>query len=410
MVCATLLAILIPKRYESQARLMPPDSNSSGALALMSALSEGSGGGAGSLGALAGDLMGVQSSDGLFIGVLRSHTLEDAIIARFDLKHVYHTPFQDSARQKLEQNTEIVEDRKSGILALTVTDTDPKRAANIANAYVEELNTTISRVSTSSARRERIFLEERLAKVKQELESAEKTFSQFASKNGAIDIPAQAKAMVDAGAQMEGELVAAQSQLEGLKQIYSDDNYRVRATQARIAELQHQLNKLNGPTANGAGADPANENYPRLRQLPTLGVPWADLYRDVNTQVAVYEVLTKQYELAKVEEAKEIPTVKVLDAPQVPEYKSYPPRLLIMFIGTCLSLGLTAVWILAKNRWYAIADHDPGKRLAQDIFQTTRKTVRTAMRRIPGISRNGSHPPPLAEEAEEFRENREPRE
>lgn len=410
LVCATLLAFLIPKRYESQARLMPPDSNSGGALALMSALSSGAAGGGGSLGALAGDLMGMKSTGGLFIGVLRSRTLEDAIIAGYDLKRVYHTPYQNSARQKLEQSTEIVEDRKSGIIALTVTDTDPKRAAAIATAYVDELDSVIARVSTSSARRERIFLEARLAKVKQDLGSAEDNFSQFASKNGAIDIPAQGKAMVEAAARMEGELVAAQSQLEGLKQIFSDENYRVRATQARISELQRQLSKLSGPGSNAEGkATSGTQDYPRLRELPALGVPWADLYREVKIEEAVFEVLTKQYELAKVEEAKEIPTVKVLDAPMVPEYKSFPPRLLIMFIGTTLALALTSVWILAQERWYTIAEHDPGKRLAQEIFQTTRKSVRTAMRQIPGFSRNGSHPSALGEQAQDFRENGERR-
>ncbi|HLZ41964.1 MAG TPA: Wzz/FepE/Etk N-terminal domain-containing protein [Candidatus Sulfotelmatobacter sp.] len=409
LVCATLLAFLIPKRYESQARLMPPDSNSGGALAVMSALSSGAAGG-GSFGALAGDLMGMKSTTGLFIGVLRSRTLEDAIIARFDLKQVYRIRFQDGARLRLEQNTEIVEDRKSGIITVTVTDTDPKRAAAIATAYVEELDSVIARVSTSSARRERIFLEERLAKVKQDLESAENSFSHFASKNGAIDIPAQGKAMVEAAARMEGELVAAQSQLEGLKQIFSDDNYRVKSTQARITELRRQLNQLSGPvgSAGGEQAAPVAESYPRLRQLPALGVPWADLFREVKIEEAVVEVLTKQYELAKVEEAKEIPTVKVLDVPQVPEHKSFPPRLLIMFIGTCLALGLTGIWILAAEHWYATAEHDPGKRLAQEIFQTTRSTIREGVRKVPWFSRNGSRAH-AEEEDPQFRETGEPR-
>lgn len=384
LVCTAAIAFLIPKRYVSTARLMPPDSQSSSSLALVSALS----GQSGLLGGLAGNLLGIQSTGDLFIGVLRSRTVEDRIINRFDLNRVYGDRLEVSARQDLTENTSISEDHKSGIISVAVTDHDPKRAAAIAGAYIDQLNTMITQLSTSSAHRERIFLEERLSAVNQDLETAEKNFSQFASKNGTIDITEQGKAMVEAGATLEGQLIAAQSELQGLKEVYTDNNVRVRATEARIAELRRQLEKLSGTAgatpANSAGATSTDATYPSLRQLPLLGVPFADLYRKLKVEEAVYETLTKEYELAKVEEAKETPTVRVLDPPEVPEHKSYPPRLLIMILGAVLSLGLAAFWVLGKSSWEAIAANDPGKQLASEIFASMKA-------RIPGMSSNGAH-------------------
>jgi len=379
LVTGTLLAFLIPKQFESTAQLMPPDSQSSSSLAMLAGLT-----GTGGLGMVAGDLLGIKTSGALFVGVLRSRTVEDRIVDRFDLKKVYRKNLQKEAREKLADRTAITEDRKSGIITLTVTDQDPKRAAAMASAYVEELNTLTEQLSTSSARRERVFLEERLDAVKQDLEASERDFSQFASSKGAIDITAQGKAMVEAAATLEGQLIAAQSELEGLKQIYSDNNIRVRATQARVDELRQQLRRLGG-TAGGSAetASESDTSYPTLRQLPILGVPYADKMRRLKVQEAIFEVLTKQYELAKVQEAKEIPSVKVLDAPVVPEHKSFPPRLVIMILGLFCGSLAGIVWLVGQARWEETPERHPGKVLAQEVFDTFAA-------RIPWISRNGA--------------------
>ena len=381
LVVGTLVAFLIRNRYESTAQLMPPDPQSTSNPAMLAGLSGSTG-----MGLLAGDLLGIKSTGALFVGVLRSRTVEDRVVDRFDLERVYGTSLRMKARKKLAQCTAIGEDRKSGIITITVTDRDPNRAAAIAAAYVDELNTLIAQLSTSSARRERIFLENRLIAVKQDLESAEKDFSQFASSKGAIDITEQGKAMVGAAATLEGQLIAAQSELEGLKQIYSDQNVRVRSTQARINEMRQQIRRLGGVSGTGAENvnDPGKElPYPTLRQLPILGVPYADKLRHLRVQEAVFETLTKQNELAKVEEAKEIPSVKVLDVPVVPEHKTYPPRLLIMVWGVICG-GIVAIgWVVGQHHWKETDARDPGKVLAEEVF-------RTLTARMPWSSRNGT--------------------
>jgi capsule polysaccharide export protein KpsE/RkpR len=214
-----------------------------------------------------------------------------------------------------------------------------------------------------------------------ELENAEQEFSQFASKNSAIDIKEQGKATVDAAATLEGQLIAARSELEGLKQIYSDNNVRVRATQARVAELQNQLEKIGGKgesTTAKSGA-PDEPLYPSMRKLPLLGVAFADLYRRTKVQEAVFEALTQQYEFAKVQEAKETPSVKVLDDPRVPEQKSFPPRVEIMLLGTVLALVAGAALLLSRARWAEVDPTAPGKIFAQEVFQTVNEKMPWAM-------------------------------
>ncbi|SRR6266446_731208 len=382
LAAGCLIAFLIPARYESSVQLMPPDNQSSSGLAMLAALSSKSGSG---VGAVAGDLLGIKSSGALFIGILSSRTVEDRLIEQFQLKKVYSKKYEQDARAKLAENTGVSEDRKSGIITLTVTDRDPRRAAVMAQAYVDELNQLVAELSTSSAHRERVFLEERLSAVKRDLDDASQKFSQFASKNTAIDIKEQGRAMVEAASRLQGDLIAAESQLKGLEQIYMPDNVRVRSVQARISELQRQLDKLGGKGLAEADLKAASSEsgYPSIRELPLLGVTYADLYRRTRIQEAVYETLIQQYELAKVQEVKETPSVKVLDAAQVPEKKSFPPRLLITGSVSFLFLGAAAFAVFARVRWDETDAKDPGKLLAQEIFGT----VNTDM---PWASPNGS--------------------
>jgi uncharacterized protein involved in exopolysaccharide biosynthesis len=362
------VAFLIPSRYESTVQLMPPD-NQSGGLAMLAALTSKAGGGGSGLGAVAGDLLGVKSTGALFVGILKSRTVQDRLVDRFQLKKVYSVKHTEDARKTLSENTAASEDRKTGIVTITITDHDPKRAAAIAQAHVEELNQLSAQLSTSAAHRERVFLEERLAAVKLDLDDAAQKFSQFASKNVAIDIKEQGRAMVEAAAAIQGEMIAAESELKGLEQIYTPSNVRVRAVQARISELQNQLQKLGGNTTDPHAAS-ADALYPSIRQLPILGVTWADLYRRTKIQETVFEILTQQYELAKVQEAKETPSVKVLDAAVVPEEKSFPPRSLIAVLGGLVFLCAAAMFVFIRERWNETDPSDPRKIFAREVFNS----------------------------------------
>lgn len=390
LAASVVIALLIPVRYRSVTRLMPPDSQPGG-LGLLAAMTSHSGAGVGGLGGLAGDLLGLKSSGALFVGILGSESVQDSLIDKYQLKKIYHDSKIEDARKDLAEHTDVSEDRKSGIISIAVTDHEANRAAAMAQTYVEELNRLVAQVSTSSARRERIFLEERLKKVKQDLDAAANKFSEFASKNSAIDIPAQGKAMVEAAATLQGELIAAQAELSGLQQIYTNGNVRVRSAEARVNELKKKLNEIGG-AGTGDNKQDANPLYPSIRQLPILGVTYADLYRQNKIQETVYELLTQQYELAKVQEAKEIPTVKVLDAAIVPTKKSFPPRTVIVVLGTMLGITLGMTWIVGKTRWDAVDAKDPRKVFATEVFGTVRASLPKFSRNGAGAESNGHRP------------------
>jgi capsule polysaccharide export protein KpsE/RkpR len=378
LILSAIIAFVIPKRYESTTRLMPPDSQSGSGLAMVAALADKGGLGVGSL---AGDLLGVQSSGALFVDILGGRTVQDRLVDRFDLRKVYRVRYWQDARKDLARHTDISEDRKSGVITITVTDRDPHRAAGLAQAYVEELDRLVAQVSTSSARRERVFIEQRLQAVKQDLDAASRQFSEYASKNTTIDVTAQGKATVEAAAKLEGEMIAAQSELEGLEQIYTKNNVRVRSLQARVDELRRELHAMGGDTSDTASDKTrSTQEFPSIRQLPLLGVKWGDLYRETKIQETVFQLLTQQYEMAKIEEAKEIPVVSVVDPANVPEKKSFPPRLLIILLVTSISSGACALWVIGAERWKTLHPADPKKLLINEISDTLAHKLRRLAR------------------------------
>jgi capsule polysaccharide export protein KpsE/RkpR len=235
-----------------------------------------------------------------------------------------------------------------------------------------------------------MFLEERLKVAKSDLDKAANDLAQFSSKNNTLDIQTEGKAMLDAASTLAGQLVVAQSELEGLRQIYSDGNARVKAMNARVTELRKQLERLGG-TQNNAGKneDPAAANlpggsaskspstlssslgksipFPTIHNLPLLGAKYSDYYRNAKIQETVFELLTEQNELAKVEEAKETPSVKVLDPAGVPEVRSSTSVMKIIFFGTIFGLACCVAWIVGEKKWEQGDPTDPRRLFALEV-------------------------------------------
>jgi len=387
LVVSLCVAFVIPKRYTAATSIMPPDQQGSGAM-LLAALA-GRSGGLGSLGSLAGGLFSGHPTTALYEDLLKSGTVGGHLIDRFHLQQVYHTHYRFSTAKHLANLTTVTDDKKSGIISITVQDSDPVRARDLAQGYLDELNNLLTRTSTSSAHQERIFIENRLQSVGVDLEKAQLALSEFSSKNSTIDIKEQTRGLVDAGARVQGELLVEQSGLQSLRQIYGDENVRVRETEARIASLQHDLQKMTGSSAPlpsddaGAGVDHTTldaqdkgELYPPLRQLPRLAVPYADLYRRVRVQETVFELLTQQYEMVRIEEAKDLPVVTVIDPPGVPERKSFPPRILLVLLLTLVSFSITAVLVLVREHWSSVDPDDPRKNLMVEVLAVLHNRLR----------------------------------
>jgi capsule polysaccharide export protein KpsE/RkpR len=374
LVASVVVAFLVPVHYKSAVKFVPSESsNSSGGNSMMGLLSKALGGSensAASLGLDAAGLLNAKTPGAFYVEVLKSRTVQDRLINRFDLRARYSKSTYYEARKKLAKFTEIEEDKKSGVITLTVTDYEARIAAQIANAYVEELNRLAADLNTSSAHRERQFLEERLTTAKDDLARASAALSQFTSKNSIVDPQNEGRAVLDAAARLQGELIASEAELKGLQQIYSDDNIRVRTLKARMAELQSQLKKIVGARGEAAPTDEAafgSFAYPSMRTLPGLGSRYADLYREARIQEAVYAFVTQQFELAKIQEAKELPIARVMDAGVAPEKKSSPIRSLLVAGSVLGALLLACVWVLGRHRWEQVPADDPYRLLAADV-------------------------------------------
>jgi capsule polysaccharide export protein KpsE/RkpR len=374
LIASIVLAFLVPAHYKSAVRFVPGEnSGNNGGGSMMGLLSKAIGGSDGlssGFGLDAAGLLGAKTPGAFYVEVLKSRTVQDRLINRFDLRARYRKKTYLEARKKLTSFTEIEEDKKSGVITLTVTDYEPKVAAQIANAYVEELNRLAVDLNTSSAHRERQFLEQRLATAKEDLARASAGLSQFTSKNSMVDPQNEGRAVMDAAARLQGELIASQTELKGLQEIYSDDNIRVRTLKARMAELQSQIRKLVGQNGDVVTQDSTaigSAPYPSMHTLPSLGSHYADLYREAKIQEAVYAFVTQQFEMAKIQEAKELPIVRVMDAGIAPEKRSSPIRSLIVAGCVLGALVLACFWVLGKYRWEQVPADDPYRLLAADI-------------------------------------------
>jgi hypothetical protein len=385
--------------FEASVALMPPDSGQSGLSSLLPALSRAPGlaaGGGSALAGMAGDMLGMKSTGALFAKVLQSRTVEDAIVDRFDMQRRLPPPVEDvlrrrlpwaasvakgrrvDARKILNEKTRIEEDKKSGVVSIYVKDKDAARARDIANEYVTQLNKALTGVMNTAAGREKDFIQNRLREEEALLQKAEKDLSEFSSGSMAFDPTQQMRVTVESAARLQGELIQARAELQGLEQIYTSENVRVKSLRARIGELEQEMRKINGGRAGGArDAFP----YPSAKDLPALGVKWADLYRESKIHETVFEMLTQQYEVARIQEAKETPTAKVLDAAVLPE-KTLPRPWMVMLIGTLTSVILGCAGVLLQDRWQAWDAEDPRKLLLSNMYFGTRDLLNNAWNTI----------------------------
>lgn len=373
-VVSAAVAVAVPKIYVSQARIMPPEASGSSPSMLAALAQRATNNDI--LGGLALSMLGGHNNGALFVGLLQSASVSGRLIDRFQLLSVYRKRYRVDAAKVLARRTRITQDKKSGVLTIAVEDVDPVRARDLTQAYLDELNVVVNRTGRSPAHQERVFIETRLVEVKDKLSRAQEALSEFSSSHTAIDLKEQARATVESEAKTQGELIAAKSELDSLEQLYGDENVRVRAAEARIASLQRELEKMGGssaplPTGTPADAETAPPYLP-LRQVPRLAVPYANLYREVQVQETVYNLLTQQYEMARIQEAKDIPVVNVIDAPGIPEKKSFPPRTLLTLALTAVALVIASLVLLGRRHWLLLDPRDPRRRFAHEIGDALR--------------------------------------
>lgn len=341
MLAALVVSLLMPKIYESTATLLPQldSAEGSGLGALLAA-----GGAAQSLGV---SLPGTPATPtDLFLAMLKSRVMADEVIKKFNLMDYYGTKTMDDARKALEATTRITVSKEK-VIKLVVEAKDPKFAADIANFYVENLDRLNRTLNVSKAAQNRAFIERRLAETRESLVKAEEALKDFQSSNKTVAVEAQSKAMIEAAAMIQGQIMAQEVQLQVLQNSYTPQNPEVIKLRAGLEELRQQLYLLESGKA-GKGMLPGDRLHPAMITVPTLALEYGRLMREVKVQETLYTLLASEYEQAKLAEARDTPTVQVLD-PAVPaEKKSKPSILLNVLIagGTALFVGIFLAFFL----------------------------------------------------------------
>lgn len=329
------------KIYESRASVLAPKEMGGGATAGLAAALAVSGGGQ----LLGGLLPAGGTSRDTFVAILKSRSMADELVARFKLKDYYQANYVEEAVTALRGATDISVSRE-GVISVRVEDKDPKLAAEVANGYVTTLDRMFARFGTTEGGRQRAFIADRLEKTEKALRQAEDALRRFQETNRAVGLQEQARGMVDATAKLKGEMIAAEVALESLRTFSTETNPQVVQQKARIEELKRQLAKMQYsgggelPPDAAAPGQARQEYHLPLAKMPAVGVEFARLMRDLKVQETVFTLLTQQFEQAKIAEARDMPTVQVLDRAVPAERKSKPKTVLTSAIVGVLGLFL----------------------------------------------------------------------
>ena len=321
-IVACGITLLMPNIYTSTARILPPKDSKGGLSSML--------GGMGDIAAMAGISTGGGSGE-LYIGMLKSRTVSDAIIERFDLMTHFEWKTRTGAYAALAGKATFSLGKDDGLMSVSFEDEDPQLAADIANAYIDELQKLNVKINLNNAGKERIFLEDRLDLVRNDLANAEDALKEFQEKNKAIRIDAQASAIIEAIASLKGELASKEVELGVLLSSQTEQNPQVMALREGITQIKDQISRLE---RSPEGKKVSDDIFLTTSDVPELGVQYARLLRNFKVQETLYELLTKQYEVAKINEAKNTSTIQVLDGAIVPDKKSKPRRSLIVLLIT----------------------------------------------------------------------------
>lgn len=318
---------VIPKKYEARASIMPPQQADMGGLA--AAVSSG-------FGDLAGGLLGVQSTSDVWIGVLKSTTVNDAIIERFKLRAAYDTETIEKTREKLSKNITVEKSREE-IVSVAVEDKDPRKAAEMANAFIEELDKVNKNVSMTSGARAKAFLEARLTDSEKTLAAVEEALRDFQKKNKALKLDEQSKALIESYSALKGSVMAKEIELKTFLSYATAENPKAQTLKYEIGELNGKLRELDTGTGGDGLLIPAS-------RYPDLSIDYARILREVKVQQTLFELLTQQFEMSRIQEAKDSPTVQFLDVATAPEQEASPNKPVLIILGTALSI-MFAVFI-----------------------------------------------------------------
>jgi len=331
-VLAAIISFLVPNRYTATTKVLPPQQAQSSAALLMTQLA---GNGLGPLAAVAGKDLGLKSPNDIYIGMLKSRTVEDALIAQFDLSRAYREKKASDTRKELEKSTDIVSS-KEGLIEVSVEDKSPQRAAALANSYVDQLRKLTQRLAVTEASQRRLFFEQQVEQAKGDLATAELALKNTELKTGMIHLDAQARAIIDAVGTLRAQIAAREVELQGMRSFATDLNPDVILQERQVAAWREQLASLEQHQATSDG-DPILSTG----KMPATLLEYKGRFRETKYRETIFELMAKQYEAAKLDEAKEAAIIQVVDPAVEPDKKSSPKRITIIAIA-CICAFLAA--------------------------------------------------------------------
>ena len=313
----------------------------------------------GQLGALVGAApaqLGIRNPNDLYVGMLKSRTVADSLIARFELQKVYDEKTMFETRRKLADNSTITSGR-DGIITIEFEDKDPKRAASVANAYVEELYKLTSTLAISEASQRRLFFENQLKQTREQLAQAEISLRQAIDRKGLAGIDVQSKAILEPSAQLRAQIALREVQLSAIRIFATDQHPDIERLRHEIASMKKELGKLEGGDGESKPAAATSAGLENLRR-----------FRDMKFLERLTELLTQQFEAAKIDEAKDISIVQVLDKAVEPERKSKPRRSLITILTAIVVGVLVVIWAFIREA-VERAQQDPEQASRLDLLR-----------------------------------------
>jgi tyrosine-protein kinase Etk/Wzc len=327
-IVALLISLVLPKRYTAKTTIMPPQQNSSMASALTSQL-----GNLNAMATLAGGNLNLKNPNDMYVAMFRTQAIEDAMIRRYELMSEYRSTYMSDARKTFEKRFDVEGGGKDGLIHIAVEDKDPKHAAEMASGYVDEFRLFSQKLAITEASQRRMFFEQQLQQTKDKLADAEETLKATEQTGGMIQLDSQARALIESAASLRAQIAAKEVQLEGMRSYATGEN-------ANVVETQHELDGLHAELAKLVGNkdDPNGGLLPPKGVMAQTGLEYVRKLRDVKYYETIFDILARQFEVAKLDEAKEGALIQVVDPATVPDRKSFPKRGLITITGFVVGL------------------------------------------------------------------------
>ena len=337
-IASIIISLLLPKEYTGTTTILPPQQNTSIGSALASQL-----GNVGGMAALAGSSLGLKSPTDMIVSMLKSRTVEDGMVQRFGLMQEYHARLGSDARKRFEKYVKVDGSGKDGLIRISVEDRDPKRAAELANGYVDEFRKLSEHLAITEAGQRRLFFEQQLEAAKNNLADAEEALKVTQEKTGLIQLDSQARALIETAAQLRAQITAKEVQIRSLETFATNENAQLVQAQQELDGLRAQLARLGGSESGNAG----NLIVPRGK-VSEAGLEYLRKLRDVKYYETIFQILARQYEVAKLDEARQGAVIQVVDLAIPPDRRSFPKRGYIVIGSTILGIFVGMVVVVVR--------------------------------------------------------------